>query len=284
MRHLGLLFALGCLGFTQGQCSSSEMLAQYGYTELRPPSSLLQVGSLVAIDQRSPFQARIICGAEASLGPHLATLKSVTTNGSIRHLNNRSFTLDGKALQFNEIESLKSVHSVTAKIRNARIVELTDEAVLVGMQYRSPECARAVRSRVEKGYTITMISSALICDIEYSVDFQHSMKTRKDAKSEAVKDLAVMLEGEFTSIDAGEIHAKGLVMGIRDDEYLSALSIPGVAEQKYAHRPRHIPMEQPAVLQGHDVALIEAPAQIFVEPLDPDAADIDGLPKLIGAD
>jgi hypothetical protein len=255
----GLL--LCCYGFAPGNCSSSEMLAQYGYTEMRPPNSFLRPGTLVLVHSKNPFQASIICGAEASLGPDLETMHSVTSSGSVRQFNNRSFKVDASALQFAESENLRDVQSVTAKIRNARIVELTDEAVIEGMQHRSPQCAQAVQHRVDQGYTITMISSALYADFDYQVEFSHHHGHRANAplKALAISDLAVALEGDTEMGNSGSIYAQGLILGVRDSEYLSALAIPSVDEGQFARHTRHIPLLETAKVKDGKVKLIDGP-------------------------
>ena len=261
-RFLAPLLLIATLG--NSTChSSGDMLRQMGYTELRPASTLLAPGTLVVIDSRDPFQARIICGAEASLGPDLPMLRSVTSGGSLKSLRNKSFTIDASILgQLKENETLRSVESVTATLKNAVIVELTDEAVLAGIQLRSRACAEAVRSRVEKGYTITMISSALVGDIAYQVSFDNSARHHAAFadKSMAMMDLAVALEGETSSSLSGEIYSRGLVLGIRDDEYLSALSIPDVDETAFDRNTRHIGPEHVVHLKPEAIHIEPAPA------------------------
>ena len=276
MRRVFWGLLLACYGFGPGNCSSSQMLAQYGYTEMRPPSSFLKPGTLVLVHSKDPFQASIICGAEASLGPHLETMQSVTSSGSVKQFNNRSFKVDANAMQFAESENLKDVQSVTAKIRNARIVELSDEAVISGMQYRSPECSAAVRHRVEGGYTITMISSALYADFEYEVEFSHhySHKTAAPLKAMAINDLAAALEGETESGNSGSIYASGLILGVRDDEFLSALSIPYVLEQNYVSHARHLPLLETASVKNGNVGLIRGP-EATITPLSDHDASLD---------
>lgn len=244
------------------RCPGHSFFVQsYGYTELRPPSTLLKPGTLVTVENWQPFEARVVCGAEASLGPNVRFMRSATTSGSLKKLNNRSFAIDATTVSaLKERQQFRAVDSITVTLNNAHIVELSDDDVLAGIPYRSQACIEAVRNRVIRGYTITMISSALMGDVTYSIGWDYSQINRTDMadKSMAMLDLAVALEGEITSTAAGEIRAKGLVWGVRDDEYLSALSIDGIDQNNFARGTRHIPVEHVATLDDDDkVALIK---------------------------
>lgn len=252
------------------QCPGATGLIQsYGYTEVRPPSTFLMPGTLVTFLSKDPLEAKIICGAEASLGPRMRFKRSLTSTGTLKRLNNKSFTIDAGTLKaLKERQQFRSVAAITVTLSNASIVELSDDEVLTGMWHRSPACAQAVRQRVERGYTISMISSALIGDVTYSIAWEqrHHHQTGMAEKTMAMVDLAAMLEGEIVSTTAGEIKADGLVWGIRDDEYLSALAIPYVEERNFERGTRHIPVEHvatldPAVTLDIDdkVAVIEPP-------------------------
>lgn len=121
-------------------------------------------------------------------------------------------------------------------MQNVSIVELNDEDVIAGMRHRSPGCKAALRARIAHGYPVTMISSALVSDVHISVQFDQSevQDVSHTERAGVLKDLAVKLGGEVHSSDAGSIVATGLVYGIRDDAYLSALSIAEIDETRVA--------------------------------------------------
>lgn len=206
----------------------------------------------MTVIRKSPFEARVICGPEASLGPHARMMRSRTASSALKSLNNRSFSLDAKTMVgLKQEEHLKAVDSITVTLSNARIIELSDDDVLMGLRDRSEACAYAVRQRVLNGYTITMISSALVADMQVSVRFEHSRSGSADYtdKALALQQLAVMFEGDVTSTLSGEIKSRGLVLGVRDDEYLSALSINFVDHEKFARNTRHIGADHVVLLE-----------------------------------
>ncbi|RYF46490.1 MAG: hypothetical protein EOO38_14015 [Cytophagaceae bacterium] len=231
----------------------------YGYTELRPPSTLLAPGALVSIISRDPFQAAIICGPKASLGPQLELQRSQTASGTVSQINNSTFSMDAGWLDLIRAEEkFSAVGSVTMTVSNAVIVEVRDEDVLMGLEHRSRACREAVRRRVEGHYTISMVASALMGDVVYSIKWSkaHEQNLSKSEKIDALQNLAVKLGGSISSESASEIRAQGLVWGIRDDEFLSAMAITYVAEENFERNTRHLP--DTVTLDNH--LLIEASA------------------------
>jgi len=230
------------------------LLRSYGYTELRPPSTLLAPGALVAIISREPFEARIICSPDASLGPSLQTVRSQTASGTLKKVKDQSSSLDlGVLGLIKENSRFRSVDTITVKLSNASIIEISDDTVMQGLYLRSEACAQAVRQRVQGGFTITMISSALIGDVVYEVSWQQEADhtLAETDKLSIMQDLALTLGGHINAVTSAEIQASGLIWGIRDDEYLSALSIPDVDETQFAKGTRHI---------GVDKVVVVAPA------------------------
>lgn len=241
-------------------------MRSYGYTELRPPSNLLAPGALVAIQSREPFQAAIVCGPEASLGRGLQLVRSATSSGTLKKLNNQSFEMDAGLMDLLRANSrLTAVQSITVTLSNATIVEVRDEDVVQGLSHRSRACAAAVRARVEHNYTITMISSGLMGDVTYSVNWErkYAESLSKSEKAGVLSELAVSLGGEYVDQASAEIKSTGLIWGIRDDEYLSALAIPYVDETEFERGTRHIPVETVATITAPHKA-IEAPSTYVV--------------------
>lgn len=247
-----------------GPCDDPNLFLQsYGYSEIRPPSQLLAPGALVTVIRKHPFfEAKLICSAEASLGRDVRYMRSATASGGLKWMAGRSFKLDASAIgQLKERDHFRAVDTIEVTLNKARIVELTDDDVLRGMQHRSAACREAVRARVERGYTVTMISSALVGDLTYTVswDYSRGHTTDMSDKSLAMMDLSIMLDGEVKSTASGEIHATGLVWGIRDDEYLSALSLPYVPTSDFQRNTRHIPVDHIATLDkgsGSDAVVV----------------------------
>lgn len=253
-RRSTALLVASLVSMAFGQCDDHNIFIQsYGYSEVRPPSQILGPGALVSVIRTSPFEARLVCGPEASLGPGMRFLRSATASGGLKRMAGKSFKVDaGTVSAIKEQANYKAINTIDVTLENARIIELSDDDVLYGMQFRSKACWHAVRSRIEQGFVVTMISSALVGDVKYHIGWDYSRGQRTDMadKSLAMVDLAVMLDGEVTSTASGEIHAKGLVWGIRDDEYLSALSLPFVFTEDHQRGTRRIPADHIATIEN----------------------------------
>lgn len=265
IRSLARAFAYAALLLATASYSAcpahQEMLLRYGYAEVRPPARILMPGSLIVLTNREPLEARVICGAEASLGPNVRYMRSTTADASLKKVENKRFDVDASAVHaLREHEHFESVHSVTATLHNATILEVSDAEVVRGLTERSYECAEAVRQRIAGGYTVTMVSSALVADMSYQVqwDQKHGHRADMADKAKVLNDLAVVLEGNVTSTASGEIRATGLVWGIRDDEYLSALSAATADSRNFARDTRHIPAGHVAQVKGDGQVAVEA--------------------------
>lgn len=243
LRQLSYLLLLCATAAYTGCPHAGGIIREFGYSEIRPPSTLLWPGTMVSVTSSEPFEARIICAAEASLGHNLRFLQSRTTNGSLRKLNHQKFSLDGATLAgLKSQEHFQSVQDIAIVLDNAQIIELSDDAVLAGLKDRSAACRLAVRQRVRAGHVVTMISSALVGDMKITVSWDRSHGGKNDVSNRALvmKDLAVMFEGEVTSKLSGELHSRGLVWGVRDDAWLSALSIDFVDPSVFEKNTRRI--------------------------------------------
>lgn len=279
LKRLALPCALLCATAGYPGCpQTGGIVRQFGYTEVRPPSNLLQPGALIVLTHADPLEARVICGPEASLGPNIRYMRSRTSNGFLRRINNKSFNLDTETLAgLKSREHFKAVQDVKITLSNAHIVELSDDDVLVGMQERSLACRRAVRQRVQQGYTITMVSSALVGDLKMEVTWDHSHGASTDMahKAMVMQDLSVLFSGDVTSTLSGELISKGLVWGARDDEYLSALSIPYVPTEKFERNTRHIATDKVASLVEDGKIAVTDPDNVPLEiPVAPPHADV----------
>jgi len=244
------LLAASVMGNT-GCPHASDFMRLYGYTEIRPPSGLLEPGSLVAITRRDPLEAKLICDARSSLGDSVQLVRSQTASGTLKKMQGHSSTLDVQVLNMiRQNARYRQVESIEVTLRNVCIVEISDAAILEALSQRSPSCAYAVKQRVLQGYTLTMISSALMADVSYTVGWaqQAEEQLSESDKVGILHELSATLGGSVEAVTSAAIHANGLIWGIRDDEYLSALSIPFVDEQRFERNTRHIDVEKVIVV------------------------------------
>lgn len=251
MQRLWMIAVLLCTSGYSGCPETGRLLQVYGFSEIKPPSELLAPGSLVALNTREPFDASIICTAESSLGANYRTLKSRTISGTLKKLNNRTMQLDATALQMiKENHRYAAIETVEITLRNASIVEVTDEHVLEGLERRTDRCSEAVARRIEGGYTVTMISSALMADASYNIKWE---QTAEHSLSEQDKvgiayDLSSALGGKMQRVTSASIEATGLIWGIKDDAYLSALSVPHIDERDVPRGTRYVEPERAVIV------------------------------------
>jgi hypothetical protein len=227
MRAFRLAFVV--LAISKVSCPGiGKLLRSYGYTELRPPSTLLAPGTMVWVRNSDPFTAGIICTQRASLGGRFAPLSSRTASATLSHSSNKDFSLDAAYLDYLRAKTkVSDVSSISARLDNASLFEVNDVDILNNVLERDPACSAAVRMRSDAGYHITMIASALLADVTYTVKWSMTSNLDASAKIAAVQNLAVELGLDGASVSEQSIEAKGLYWGIMDDAFLAHLSEPG---------------------------------------------------------
>lgn len=209
--------------------SAGSFMRVYGYMELIPPSTLLSPGAMVTVISRSPFQVRLVCGPRASLGPNWQPRSSYTASHTVRSQSGKSFQIAGEMMDLIKADArFSSVASISATIDRPTIAELDDNDVVSNLRYRSKACETAIALRVANKFPVTMVSSGLIADVRYSVTWDQNSHLSMKQKKDTLKELAVEIGIGTSAVNTEEIYAKGLVWGIRDDEYLAAISLSDI--------------------------------------------------------
>lgn len=204
------------------------MLRLYGYTEVRPPSRLFAPGTMVWVKHNQPFSAGVICTQEMSLGRRFRPMTSPTASGELNRATDKAFSLDSDYLNVLRADlRFSDISEVKVKLDNPTLFELTDVDVIRYAEERSSMCRHAVKQRHNAGYKVSMIASALKADVTYSVTWKRETRLDAGGKITALKDLAVELGAESSSVSEQTIAAKDLYWGIKDDAFLARLSDPG---------------------------------------------------------
>lgn len=225
---------------------ASDFMRLYGYTEIRPPSKILTPGTMVLITNKSPFEARVICDVEDSVGDVTLT-RSQTASGLLKQMQGKQSSLDASVMGLvKENSAYKHVQNIDVTLDNVSILEITDANILEALGARSQSCEHAVRQRLKQGYTITMISSALVADVKYTIHWatEATQELSVDDKMGLMHDLSLTLGGKAEQVTDASIYAKGLIWGVRDDEFLAALSQPDVDESEIPRGTRQIDVEK----------------------------------------
>lgn len=201
----------------------------YGYVELKPPSTLLAPGAMVSVVSRDPYIAKIVCPPRASLGANWKVQESPTQEAEFKKKKEVNFNLDAKVLSALKADAkFQHISNITVSLSNPRLVELTDLDVFENMNERSQACWRAIEERRKAGFQISMISSGMMADISYTVEYTDDNHYSAEAKIAMLQDLAVSLGGGGSCVSTRTIIGKNLMFGVKDDLYLAALSMPDV--------------------------------------------------------
>jgi hypothetical protein len=199
-----------------------QVLADYGFVELRPPSTLLPPGTIVRLKSREPLQAGIVCTQRAALGPALDLASSDSKATSLGSLDGAGYALDGSALPFLRVKAqYAAVERVTMHLSNVRVIEIPDSTVYDGLARRSSGCKKALKGLAsDPAQTVSMIKSVLVADVSYGVDFRSSANLDAAARVSIVQSLGADLGANSSTATAGTVSGTALYWGATDDVQL----------------------------------------------------------------
>lgn len=193
-----------------------------GYSELRPPMTLVPPGTVIELKQLDPVVLEIVCSQTASLGKDFRVPESPTYNQSLVQAVSKTFNVDADYLKQIKIDAkYSSVKNIQLTVSNAMVAQLSADTVYASVIHRKPECQRAIDDYLDDKRTISMITSILKADVAYSIQFDESLGVT--SKEEILKGLATQLGARHESIDGNRITGYGLFWGIKDDAKLVQL-------------------------------------------------------------
>lgn len=209
--------------------SMSAVVRMYGFASVAAPNTFLMPGTVVMVQDHAPFTAQVICTAEQSLGPFYKAAESKTTSTEVQKANGQEFDVGADFLQIAHLKGkFCNVRSISAKLSNARLLELNDTDMYDHVQYRSPSCRRAIEGRANTKAKLTMIQAALVADAQYSIVYNHENGFNAAANLEELQGLAAELGGKVSIKGSTHIEGENLIFGIRDDAFLLQASTPSV--------------------------------------------------------
>lgn len=212
-------FLIGCTP------TINSKLEEYGFSELQPPSNLVPPGTLVTVTKNNPFVIGIICPQQNSLGGDiLRQIRSSdsSTSETAKELTGK-FNID--AAYLDKIKAnihVNNVDSVDMVLRNVKIYEIPDDAVVEGLGNRTKSCKTALAFRIAKGEKVSMIKSVVAADVTYKVNFKDEVNA--SLKAEITKKIAAEIAGSSSSSGTDSIVGNGLFWGIREDIELGLLT------------------------------------------------------------
>jgi len=217
-----------------------EILASNGFTEFKPPSQHVFPGTLVLVTGNDPVALSVICRPLQALGLDIARIpESPSISTDLSAALDRTLNLDAQLLsRLKASGSLADVKDVQIRLRNVRLLELSDDEVISGLPDRSEACKQALELRLTSNQPVTMIKSALIADVTYTATT--SVDATGGANVDLQDELAASLNSKVTGADRGKIELAGenLIWGIRDDQVLARLgtSIPPTGTESDVRR------------------------------------------------
>ncbi len=232
-------FAAVCLLSLTACPSLGALLRQYGYTEVKTPSTLLEPGTVVWVKQTNPFSAGVVCTRAESLGANFVPTQAPTASSQLNKAVNTTVTAGADYMSLIHGEAAFSdITDITVRLSNPTIHSLTDTDILLNAGRRSRACERAIAARRVAGFTVTMITSALQADVTYTANFKESTKLSAQARTELLKDLSARAGLEAARVSDSSIQGNNLFWGVMDDKYLANLADNVVADEN--ERGQHL--------------------------------------------
>lgn len=209
--------------------SLQTVLKSSGFSEVKPPSTLVPPGTWVSIIETNPLQLGVVCTPESSIGLNVndLLLHSKSVDSKIKSTFGKKFDLNTELLsKVKNNSNFSLIENIQLKITNIRLVELSDDTIINGINTgRTDSCKQAIRFRIKQKTPITMIKSAYIADIYYEVDFKNELEAKTEAKIK--KQLALELDLRISSSESEKVNiiGKNLIWGVREDLKLAKYGV-----------------------------------------------------------
>lgn len=249
-------------------CGGSDLksvLREYGYAELRPPSNLLQPGTIIRINANG--SPGIVCSQEEALGQEVKVLSSDSKSSDLARNTESDFSLDAKYLA--QIKTrYQSVENVKLSLHNTKVFTVTLAHALEKAKDRSAGCKDALDVLGKKGVPVTMVQSVLQADVDYAIDFKSSASV--EAQAQVLKDLSAKLGGSTSQTTT--IKGAALYWGLIDDPDMiqTSSATPNVKVVKVVKDPATgAEVKVTTLLGDKDVVSIDANDLLPPKPVPP---------------
>lgn len=222
VRYALLLLCLLSLSSCTGMDTALRM---YGYIPLTPPSRLLKPGAIIFKKKGKRFEVGIICTPEQSLGSRFPVLESDTIPTFIEDTVNKEFILDAEALgKVTGGAGSNATKKITVMLKNAKLLEINDWIVATFISERSPACTRMIKDRLAAGFEVTMVTSALLADASYNVEWADGGHVMAAARLSTIHALSGRINGLSKNTSQNKFEAENMVWGVRTDNFLASMS------------------------------------------------------------
>ena len=228
---IAILSLSGCTSppTQDGRDSFSSLLKSYSFEELGPPSRIPSPGTVIRVNSIQPLNYNVVCSANEAFGNEWAAkiISSDTTDINVHALTDRKFSVGVSYLSLlSASASAGKVSDIKMQLSNAKLLLITSASARSGMAEKN--CLFALNFKEQRlAGEITMVTSALQADVEYSVEFKQDASLTLDAKMELLRNIAGKLGGTLANDSSGTVRGTNLFWGIKRDrvvfqQYLDA--------------------------------------------------------------
>jgi hypothetical protein len=215
-------------GRNTGDRDLGDILRENGFTELRPPSTLIEPGSWVEIQGRDPLRLRVVCSATNALNLNsVQLLQSISTDTSVTRTFNGDFRVGVQSMGLGS--DSRVVESVELHLSNVHVIELSEDQILKNVPMRDKSCAAAITLEYQQRRdSLTMIDTVFVADAEYHVIF--SGEATEEARAAATERLAANASLKASGKDTTVVIGAGLVWGVKDNQLMAfqGVGLPSV--------------------------------------------------------
>jgi hypothetical protein len=169
-----------------GREALSKLLDSYQFEEVSPPSRLPAPGTIIRVIRLKPLTFNTVCTSKQAFGDAWASeiATSETVSSDAKDKLERTFSLDAEYRNLvGAAAGAELVEGVKMTLSNAKVLQITSASARMGTADSNCLAAATFRAKVAAG-EITMITSALQADVEYSVEFKKGVSLSFESKAE----------------------------------------------------------------------------------------------------
>ena len=222
---------------------------------LRPASTFWQPGAIVYVTREEPLELGFICTAEEVMGADYRPIDSPTSSTVLARITRKAQHFDvDLAETLRAHEGLHAVRSVKMSLTNAQVHEVTDRSVTMRIGKIDPICLWNVRRHLRIGDRVTMIRSALQADVVFTVQYDRAAALDASAQIAVLKDVALKLGVDGSTLTGRTIEAKELVWGVKvEDSLVDIFDAKSMRRLGLRHASLLKPDDAPVVVEGREI-------------------------------
>jgi hypothetical protein len=204
----------------------NPLLEDYGYTEVRPPSTLWPPGTIVTIARHAPLVLHPVCAPEDFLGSQLPVKVSISTDNELARKATGTFSLDANYLnRLKASGKYESLEDIKLTFSNVKVLEVFRATIFENLHKRSAGCAKAIQDVIDANEEMSFVTSVLQADVVMKAEFSKEAKLSAEAQVATELNLATQL-GYKTSAN-NSVMGNSLYWGIRDNPRFAWLDTNG---------------------------------------------------------